>query len=262
MHYLRVLSLKGIVALFTEDPFRGRRRELEAQEARSGPLPSGLAWELASLRRDVEVAREEYEYRFPLLHEHAVVAMWGLLEALVEDLVVAVLLEVPEALQREQMAVLHLTVGEAETLDRHERAWLILERLQASIKGNRMGVGQFKDLLNVFGLAPSPTAETKRTLLEMQQLRHVIVHRNAVADRKLLQTCPWLVADEALTTGQRVTITHEDYIRYWRAAHDYVIGLANMVRAQLGRDALPLYADPAAAAPFGDYLGPRFVPFE
>jgi hypothetical protein len=148
-----------------------------------------------------------------MLFAHAAVSLWGVLEALVEDLVLAWLEHEPTALTREKVAALTFPLGEVLGADRRRLAERVLAELQRGVKGDRRGAGQFQPLLDVFGLAPVLGSEASRTLVEIQQVRHVIVHRRGVVDEKFLAACSWL-RERGGTPGDRVQVTHDDYIRY------------------------------------------------
>lgn len=92
------------------------------------------------------------------------------------------------------------------------------------------GISQFEHLLSPVGLAGSIDDGIRRDLYELEQLRHVLVHRRGLADRKLLDACPWL----GRSLGDRVEVDHSTYRRLWQASHAYAYELLRRVAEQFG----------------------------
>jgi len=82
----------------------------------------------------------------------------------------------------------------------------------------RLALDCFEALLKVVGLAGKVEDKIRRDIYELQQLRHTIVHRASLADRKLVDACPWL----ELIPGGRIFISHEQYRRLMSAVNKYV----------------------------------------
>jgi NADPH-dependent 2,4-dienoyl-CoA reductase/sulfur reductase-like enzyme len=80
------------------------------------------------------------------------------------------------------------------------------------------GVGRFERLLEPFGLSGSVDAETRKILFEMHELRNVIAHRRALADRKFVTSVPWA----KYKIGQPIKVTSGDVHRYHGAIANYV----------------------------------------
>ena len=70
----------------------------------------------------------------------------------------------------------------------------------------------------VLGLTGGVPTSLRRDLLELSQIRNVLVHRAGIVDKRLAEACPWL----KLQTGNRVQVTDEAYTRYSLAVPQYV----------------------------------------
>lgn len=179
---------------------------------------------LETQRQLVTLSREEQKNDYPLLHAHALVSFWGALEAGMHDLVVAILMNDPDAMRRENVSKIRMSVAEFAALDEYERANFLASELRRSLSSDlKFGVGQFESVLGVFGLSGPVTEAVSRGILELQQLRHVIVHRIGIADRSFLRRCPWIDVD----LGESVKITHKQYVklakysgRYFKLVND------------------------------------------
>ncbi len=60
----------------------------------------------------------------------------------------------------------------------------------------------------------------------------MIVHRNSIADRRLVKSCPWL----KLNIGDKVVITNPQLDRYGHALREYVLVLLRRLGNRYGRD--------------------------
>lgn len=180
-----------------------------------------------------EFAKKECEAGFPLLHAHSLVGMWGALEAAVEDMLVGILVSEPSALQREEFAKVKVPLADFETLDKEERMRLVLtEATRNQGIGRRQGVDVFEHTLMLFDLSGPVEGDVKKSMLEMHHLRNVIVHRASYADRRLVQSCPWL----GLKTGENVYVSHNDLGRYRSVLLEYVVTLARRLGTRYGVD--------------------------
>jgi hypothetical protein len=229
-HRVLMLSMRGIAslraaglgaeALLQLDLAKDARQRTPADEERLAE-----AKELASL------AESEVDKGFPLLHAHAVVAVWGALEALVDDVLVVWLCKRPQLLTTAALASVRVPLARFLSLDEEQRMLLLLEELKRDLRsGFTPGVAGFEGLLASVGLSGPLDEEVKRTLIEMRAVRNVFVHRRAVCDLRFCQTCPWL----SLQVGETVETTHSDYHRYQHAAHEYVMCLIKRAAGYFG----------------------------
>lgn len=85
----------------------------------------------------------------------------------------------------------------------------------------KLGIGRFEAVLNQIGLGGPVDADVQRTILELSQIRHVIIHRLGKADEKLATTCPWL----NLRPGQRVRITQKQFRQFYLVFFWYMLEL-------------------------------------
>jgi hypothetical protein len=60
--------------------------------------------------------------------------------------------------------------------------------------------------------------DVRKDMLELSEMRNVIVHRGSLADRKLLQACPWL----PLKPKDKIVIDHATCNRYVKAVDNYM----------------------------------------
>ena len=216
------MSMSGIAM------FRARPQAIRALGEYHGKLD---AEELARAEKEGEFAQKEIDNGFPLLHQQATVSLWAMIESLIQDLVARWLEMTPGAWQVEAVMRLRVRIGDYETLDAQDRSLWVTELLDQEVAGPlRVGVTRFECLLQPFGLSGSVTEDCGKTLFELSQIRHVLVHRRGIADRRLIKACPWL----CLTSGSPVKVSHEMWRKYRDAVYQYALELIQRLRVLHG----------------------------
>jgi len=182
---------------------------------------------LKKLNEVSEQAKHLEESGFPLLYAHSIVALWGALETLIEDLSVSFLINENSNIKRVMVDSLTIPLFQFMELDNEERMRLLLELLEQKLKSrHKPGIARFEAILDVFNLAGDVPEPIKRDLYEMYNVRNVIVHRSSVIDRKLLSNCPWLTG----RIGEKFVINDTIYSRYLQAISEYFLILARRTR--------------------------------
>jgi hypothetical protein len=212
------LSIKGIYQISQQMPLLQALDNLERVRAENADRPfEPKNFEAAKL--EAEFARQEIEKEFPLLHSHALVTTWSALEALFEDVVVVHLINRPEILKEEAFQKTRIPLATYEQLNQEDKSRLLVYEVQRTLSSEqRLGLDCFEALLKLVSLSGKVESEMRRDIYEIQQLRHTIVHRASLADRKLLEACPWL----KLTSGERIMISREHYRRLIETVFNYV----------------------------------------
>jgi len=212
------LSIKGIIQISRQMPLLEALDNLERIRA-EGEMRPYEPKDFKAARIEAEFARQEIEKEFPLLNAHSLVTIWSAMEALFEDVLVAHIIHRPEILKEDVFQKIRIPLATYEQLSQEDKARLLVYELQRSLSSEqRLGLDCFEALLKVVGLAGKVEDEIRRDIYELQQLRHTIVHRASLADRKLVEACPWL----KLIPGERILISHEQYRRLMAAVNKYV----------------------------------------
>ena len=233
------ISMRGISVLI------GMPTVFEAI-AKAEPPSDGADYRarLDRAREEADLAQSEVDLGFPLLHAQATISLWGDLENAVRTFLAAWLTNEPTARNIESVCKLKVCLGEYESMDPDERSYYIVERLEQEIEPrNRRGVERFESLLEPFGFAGPLDKQLKRDLLELYHVRNVLVHRRGVADRRLVQACPWL----NLSVGQQIAVTQESYAKYNSAVAAYVLELVVRIAARFGFNRSDLIQEPPSS---------------
>lgn len=186
---------------------------------------------LKRAKEEATLAEAELKDGFPLLHAQNAISLWAALEALVRTLLASWLSNQPEAKNIDELQRVKIRYGEYEALTGDDRNFYILDLLEDSLgTRRRAGIGRFESLFQTFGLSSEVDADTKKDLFELYHVRNILVHRQGIADRKIVESCPWL----GLSVNARLVVSHADYQRYHKAASSYVLELIQRVRVHFG----------------------------
>jgi hypothetical protein len=234
---LLTLAAEGIHMLVARVPLAEALARLDKAASRelAGASPKDERKYLREVRERAKLAREEVDKDFPLLHGHSLVSLWGALETLVEEVVLAWLSHRPKLLDDPRLSAVRVTVSEFQRMKKRERLEHLIEQFPKK-PGVGSGFPRFEDLLDLVLLSGPLDDNLRRTLIEVHQVRNVYAHRVGVADRKLIEACPWR---KDWKVGQPVLIGSNEYGRYLNALADYVVELVRRSGRQFGREIDP-----------------------
>ena len=180
-----------------------------------------------------EMAQREVDKEFPLLHSQALVTLWGSLESLIEMFLADWIVHKTGAMQAESVQKLRVRLGEYELLSHDERGYYIVNLLKQELGSPlKQGSNRFESLLKLVGLSGRIEDDVQKTLFEMNHLRNVFVHRRGIADKRLIEACPWL----GYEVGDHVFLKHEDFLRYMEISAKYILELICRVSEHFGLD--------------------------
>jgi hypothetical protein len=167
-----------------------------------------------------QLAEREVNKGFPLLYGQATISLWSSLEYLVKDFLVCWLINEPTALQAEGIRKIKIPLTLYDTMTKEERYYFIIETLERETQAVfKQGVSRFESLLDVFSLGGAVENELQKTLFELSNVRNVLVHRRGIADRRLIEACPWL----GLRTGDPMIIAASSFHRYASSIGEYCL---------------------------------------
>jgi hypothetical protein len=176
-----------------------------------------------------EAARKEVERGFPRLCAHTAVAIWGALEVLIEDTLVAALITDLDKADATRLDRIRLPFGQFERVDRVERLRAAVGQLLQD-ESSRGGITRFENALAVVSLSGPLDDVYSRSLWELQNVRNVIVHNASIADQRLVTGCPWL----GIRRGDDVVITIDQVLGYGTAAARYGLALRARIAETYG----------------------------
>jgi hypothetical protein len=186
------------------------------------------------LRGIASFVEREVNSGFPLLIQHTLVALWGALDALTQDIAVAWLVNEPRVLSdASPFAKIKIPLLDFRQRSELQQAQYLVRELQRAQSADlKQGIGKFEIVLDAVGLSGSIPPGSRRSLLELSQTRHLLVHRGGIADDRFASACPWV----GTGIGEKLTLDMQKYSEFFGAVHDYVYSLASRANVYLGGD--------------------------
>lgn len=226
MNALVHLSIQGISSMRaapqmfeTLAKIRGETTLVSAQER------------IEQVKISAELAQREVDDGFPVLFAQATVSLWSSLESTVRLFVARWLENNPSAMQVEVIKRLRVRIGEYESLSGEDRFFYILDQFERELgSGMRLGISRFETILQPFGLMSEIEDDLRRDIFEMQQVRNIIMHRGGIADRRFVESCPWV----NISIGMPVVVTHESFHKYMDAGGMFIAKLIKKVAEYFG----------------------------
>lgn len=186
---------------------------------------------LQRAKKQAALAQREVMEGFPVLRAQAVIAIWSSLEAAVRTFLARWLQHADGAMQADIVQRIKVKVGEYEALVGEEKYFYLLDRIEQEVSSAlKPGVGRFESLLEPFHLSGAINDKVRRDMLELNQVRNVLVHRYGVVDRRLTDACPWMTIE----IGQKIQVDAKMTERYMRSAMEYAVVLIVRVGEKFG----------------------------
>lgn len=151
----------------------------------------------------------------------SLLAVWGALEAFVEDFCKAVISSDPSVIEGSDIAKQRVTIDNLFVSD-EEKTDIIFKAIEGA-RGGRGGTNQFESSLKFLSLDGKVPDRIGQAIYDAQKIRNVWAHKKGVADQQF-------VADAAhlgFTVGQRVPVLLEDFLKYVQAMMMYSFIVAN-----------------------------------
>jgi hypothetical protein len=191
-----------------------------------------------------EYAASERERGFPILHSHCLVALWGILEAAVEDLAIARFKDDPSLKSSPEVSRVQVPIGVFMNLSEDEQLRILVSELARQAKTDlRGGINRFEPVLRLVGLGGPVDENVRSALFEYSQVRNVIVHRGGIIDRRLAAECPKYMS----RAGEPLLIGPTEFEAYHDAVSKYLVELVTrlfVVRGIAREKAAQLVVEP------------------
>ncbi len=180
---------------------------------------------------------------FPFLYGLAAIKMWALLEAAVDDLIADQLRQhraskFPVLARVKGVLVDFIDATEEEKID------ILTQKIKESTDSPfKKGCSRFEVPLDAVFLGGSLPESIRKALFELSEVHNVLVHRNATADRRFRDACPWFDTSPGSTIG----LVQNHYRMYSLSTLWYFVELDNRVLRAAGEpvpsEQISLHAD-------------------
>ena len=185
-----------------------------------------LARLLAAAPIQEQWAAELRSTDYASLNAHALVAIWGALETCIEDLVVAILSNVPTAAATVSAAGVRVNSNKVASSATEEDLRALYRKIEEHVRVKQDVVQTYEKVLRLFGLSAACPEHTD-ALLSANALRNVIVHRGGIIDERAVRQAQAL----APRLGTKCMIKRDDFLMYHQAVSAWLIALMQSVVA-------------------------------
>lgn len=180
-----------------------------------------------------ELANIQVRDDYPLLNALSTVYLWSLLDSFIYDYLALWISRRPSARSVAPLKRVRIDFADYESLRPKERHYYIIKRLGEDVGANRHhGMYRFRKLLEPFELSFKLKNDIERDLIELQNVRNIIVHRSSTIDRRFKQACPWIKQN----TGTQIKLSSSQAHNYYHAASAVILNLIYQVRTVYGDD--------------------------
>ena len=177
-------------------------------------------WATETRKRLGEFSKKEKTRGFSFLFGLSSVRVWTILEAMIGDYLVTLIENENDLLERESIKKLKGPLIEFAAASRGQQAEYLSDLLIQDLKAKlKPGIGRFETILNEIGFGGGVNPHVARILLELSQLRNIILHKNGRVDARFVEFCP----QKNVKTGEEILISENDFGLYYNASFWYVI---------------------------------------
>lgn len=172
---------------------------------------------------DAAFAKEEIENGFATTLSHHAVAMWAGIETATDQTVVNLIRKVPEAYDVIVKTTPSLNVEKVKTKTANDakKAKDMWRNEMWKGDASKHSFDREMAMLAAFGVKVALTQAERQALIEMSEVRNVLVHSGGFVDEKMLAKLPWL----KLKAGQKLRVTEARMEVYIGAAHAFTNAL-------------------------------------
>jgi len=175
---------------------------------------------------DIRFLEKEVAHSDSHVMNQAAAAMWGALEAFVNDVLIVVL-EVDSSRLKSLTPKIKMSAAEFYTMTEQERIETIVELAKQETRSSlKTGAGAFEDLLKAFDLGGGIAAPTARELLELSAFRNCIVHRKGIVDARFKEKCGTV----QLKLGESILLTQAHVHRFTYACFQYSSAVLDRIK--------------------------------
>jgi hypothetical protein len=183
------------------------------------------------------MARESIESEFAVLHNNALMGLWGALEACVDDIAINWLAETSGACAETATRTLKVPLGDYLALNDDARwPWLLDQIKRSQSSSLKAGVGQFESVLDAVGLGGPVDSDLRTAIFYAKAMRNVIAHKGGRIDAKFVEACPHL----PVTEGAQLHMSHGQFMAALAAMIVYVQVVNERARVVTGLSPEPL----------------------
>ena len=158
----------------------------------------------------------EIKNDFPINCSHSIIAIWSALEQFVNDCAIYFMINFPDILTNSSLARIKVRIADYEKLDDYSKMEYIL---RVANYDTRYGIDRFEEIFQQLNISDKIDNTLRNQLVELCQIRNVLVHNGGIVDNKFLDSCAW---NTDYQKGDKLQLKFEVYMEYAFASESYV----------------------------------------
>jgi hypothetical protein len=193
------------------------------------------------------------------LYDMTLVSLWGTTEAKLDDIMLKFVAAAPKVLRGSEFAKLTAPVVDILKMSNIQRYRLLLNLFKEKVGAPmKKGIGRFEAVFGAIGLGGGVPEGVRRRFMEMSEIRHNLVHRMGIVDKKLVEACPWM----DLSENRRIWLTNPYIEECLMCIKVYIMEIDFRIRRFFG-EPIPERAQALSdfyLSHFDETIGPRACP--
>ncbi len=218
---LSLIIEAGIANLSNIDDYRARRPRLLQNRLDEAAILSSME----SFDRTMNITRKELSEGLPTFYAEQIVYLCACLEDYVNTALVCwIATNRNLVMEIDEVKKIKIPFTEYEKLSYERKTRYILKAVEEQIKNrSHYGVDRFEALFKVFNLSCPLDQQVRQSLIELFQVRNIVIHRGGVVDDTFIKVCEWLNIKE----GTRFPVEGQTVVRYNNAATSYAVNVVS-----------------------------------
>lgn len=167
----------------------------------------------------ITILNGEEKSGYAFLLAQATINTYTYLEAAIKSLVTGYFHTGDKGAALEVLASIQVPYALFRSLSEEEQLEFLYDQYEKRLgAGSKPGVKRFECLLEPLGFSGPRSEVVDDGIYELAQVRHLLLHRNGVVDKKFTEACPWYASQ----LGRKLTLTPEMFDHYNNAVMEYI----------------------------------------
>ena len=156
---------------------------------------------------------EERNAGYPLLWKHSTVSVWSILETTAEGLILNLIQRIRDSAAAISVSEPNVEIPKKFDPSDHNRCKALFNNWQRELSSTNVAE-RYIEMLSTFEINVRVSSDDKRSLAELAEARHIILHRRSKVDERFITKCPWT----SYAVDDLYRVSRDDYVRFWEAA--------------------------------------------
>jgi hypothetical protein len=180
------LTIKGINSISNYVPLVEALAELK--RSKDGTLPEEETKRIKLAKREAKFAQREIDNEFPILNAHNLVGLWSTFESTLREALALLILENSKNLKEKNFLnnKIKVTFTDYFETDKLSKAHALIKEIEKT-SSEKYFIDRYENLFSSIGIKGEFDKEERKNLIEIQQVRNLVVHKTSIVDKHFLE---------------------------------------------------------------------------